>query len=101
MKKKVEDVLLELGITPNLVGFNYICTAIDILQEESENLKAVGMLYSDIAEKYKTNKFSVERAIRFCLAKIDRDGEAFRKYIGINGTTNSEILCTMAVRLKN
>lgn len=39
MKKKVEDLLIELGIYPNLYGFAYICKAVEIISSNKERMK--------------------------------------------------------------
>lgn len=98
MKKKVEEVLIELGIYPNLSGFNYICKALDYIYKDSR-VKTCAV-YSLVANDFNTTSSRVERAIRTALSKADKDSEAYKKYMSVNDTTNSAALYTMAVRLK-
>lgn len=100
MKKKVEYVLIELGIYPNLFGFDYICKAIEIINESTERMKIVDGLYVDIAKQFNSQKNRVERAIRHAISKIDKSSDAWNEYLGIKETTNSTFLYTLATRLK-
>lgn len=96
MRKKVERKLMELGVTPNLMGFNYICEAIDILVDEP-NIKTIA-LYALIAKKCKTTSTSVERTIRHAITKVNADTY---HAIGGCGMRNSEFLHAIAVITKN
>lgn len=101
MRKKVENALIEMGIYPNLKGFDYICEAVEILEKNNRDMKIVDGVYQEIAEKLGVTKLSVERAIRHAITKVDKDGEAFKRYIGIENVTNSVFLHMLAVRLKD
>lgn len=100
MKKKVEKALIEMGIYPNLLGFDYICKAVEILDSSNGRMKIVDGLYADIAKEYKSTIRRVERAIRHAISKIDKDSDAYKKYIGIKEPTNAAVLYTLAVRLR-
>lgn len=58
MKKKIEEVLIELGVYPNLSGFDYICKAVEILNSTNERMKIVDGLYVDIAKEFNSQKKS-------------------------------------------
>lgn len=98
MKKKVEDLLIELGIYPNLYGFAYICKAIEIISSSKERMKIM-WIYSEVAKEFNSNTARVERGIRHAFSRIDKDSEAWKR-LGINETTNSAVLYTLAVKLK-
>ena len=100
MKKKVEEILIEMGVYPNLSGFDYICKAVEIISESKERMKIVDGLYADVAKAFDSTNHKVERAMRHAISKMDRESEAFKKYIGIKDTTNSAVLYTLATRLK-
>ena len=36
MRKKLEDLLLQIGITPNLKGFTYICDMVEIIKADEK-----------------------------------------------------------------
>lgn len=99
MKKKVEEVLIELGIYPNLLGFDYICRAIEYIQADRK--AKICDIYGLIAGDYDTTPQRVERAIRHALSnKADKNSEAYKRYIGIKETTNATVLYTMAIKLR-
>ena len=100
MKKKVEEALIELGVYPNLTGFNYICRAVEIISESKEKMKIVDGLYVDVAKEFNSTKSKVERAIRHAITKMDKDSETYKKYVGTKDKTNSVVLYTLAFRLK-
>lgn len=98
MWKKNENVLLELGITPDLKGFGYICKAIDYISAD----RTVKMcdVYELVAKDFDASSSRVERAIRHAFSKVDKESEAFNKYLGISNMTNSALLYTLAYRLR-
>lgn len=100
MRKKIENALFELGITPDLVGFNQICSAVEIISNSKGREIAVCEVYENVAKELDTARSRVERGIRHAFTKVDVNSEAFNKYIGINKMTNSALLYTLAYRLK-
>ena len=66
---KIQDVLLEIGIPSNLLGFMYITYAVQLLIRNREYLKNLSSrLYVDVAAKYNTNAACVERCIRHAIS---------------------------------
>lgn len=59
-RNKIEDRLIQIGILPNLKGFEYLVTAIDTYQYGMPLME----IYVDTAQKYKTTYSRVERCIR-------------------------------------
>lgn len=99
MKNKIQKVLLELGITPDLKGFNYICRMIEIVKADELNKKSVIGIYQEIAEEYKTTASCVERAIRHAISKADKESDAWKKYIGLKDIKNSKVVYTLAINI--
>ncbi len=77
MRKKIENALFELVITPDLRGFDYICRGVEIIASSKEKVDMVKGLYIDIAKEFNTTQAGVERAIRHAFAKVDKESEAF------------------------
>jgi len=100
MRNKIENALLELGITPDLKGFDYIRSAVEIIQNSKERMKIVDGLYVDVAKEFKTTNTKVERAIRNAFTRLDTKSEAFTKYLNTDKLTNSALLYTLAYRLR-
>lgn len=62
---KIHEVLLSIGIPPNLLGYGYIISAMEIIALNPWCLHSITKeLYVDIALKYGVSASSVERAIR-------------------------------------
>lgn len=65
IEKKVTDIIHDLGIPANLLGYKYIREAIIIcLFEESSRINITKDIYPQIALKYDTTPSRVERSIR-------------------------------------
>lgn len=94
---KIDNALLELGITPDLKGFRCIRLAIEEISKEN-NLSVCG-LYQLIAEKTGSTQSRVERDIRYAFNRLDLSSEEYNKYIGIKSKTNSARLYTLAYKL--
>lgn len=67
----VRRLLLKLGATPRYIGFDYVIYAITLSLENSQYLLSVTKeLYPDVARKYHTTIYSVERDIRTVITII-------------------------------
>lgn len=88
IRRKIEDHIMEIGIKPNLVGFDYVCEAIEtILDNPAAKMQTI---YNSIAKSYFATPSAVERSIRHCIRRIDK----YKK------TTNSEFIYELAVLIK-
>lgn len=66
---KIHEVLLSIGIPPNLLGYTYIITAVEFISLNPMYLNVITKgLYADIASKYEVTASSVERAIRHAIS---------------------------------
>lgn len=65
----IHDLLLSIGIPPNIYGYAYIAYAIELLlmDEEYQHYITKG-LYVDIAVRYNSTPSRVERAIRHAIS---------------------------------
>lgn len=67
----IRRLLLKLGATPRYIGFDYVIHAIILSLENSQYLLSVTKeLYPDVARKYHTTIYSVERDIRTVITII-------------------------------
>ena len=65
---RLNSVLTRLGIKPNLKGYQYLKTAVELCLEDREELDGVTKrLYPSIAKKHKTSADKVEHAIRHAI----------------------------------
>lgn len=62
---RLHELLLEIGIPPNVYGYSYIICALQLIIIEPDYLHSVTKgLYIDIAHKFKVQPYQVERCIR-------------------------------------
>ena len=67
-KQKIQKLLLEMGFSPNLSGFEYLTDAIEMVVENNASLKGITtLIYPAIAKKNFVSDKSVERAIRYSI----------------------------------
>ena len=96
MRKKIQDVLLKLGVTPNLKGFSYICDAVEMISKEGR-LK-VTYIYDKIARDNNEKTMRVERAIRHAISHVNE--ETWKSIGGGTGLKNSEFLFTLELLIR-
>ena len=66
---EIHELLLDIGLSPSLIGFQYITYALQLALEDEVYLRNVTkLLYIDIAKKYHSTPSSVERCIRHAIA---------------------------------
>lgn len=88
IRRKIEDRIMEIGINPNLTGFEYAVEAVEeILNDPTAKMQAV---YYSIAKKHFASLSTVERNIRTCVRRMEK----YKK------TTNSEFLYEVALLIK-
>lgn len=100
--KAVRMLLLDMGITPDMKGFDCICTAVKLITTDKDKCRSMmKYLYPKVAEIEVSSVSKVERNIRHAIAKaVSLDHGEMKNLIGIspykNKTTNSEFLFSLA-----
>lgn len=80
MKDRViADVLMEMGISPSLLGFNRIISVINVIK--SHKIQKLEEAYSIVAEQENASTKSVEKAIRTAIGKINSASDGYKKYM--------------------
>lgn len=69
LEQKVSYLLHRMGISSNVLGYNYLIDIIMLTLKE-DGLVSLGKLYEEIGNKYGTNYSKVERGIRNVIAKF-------------------------------
>lgn len=106
MNNEIQELLLKIGITPNLRGFNYIVDAVLLIaSDKSKYWYVTKELYPKIAEMYNSTPTRIERCIRHAITKsIDHDYGEMEKILGVSPyqikMTNSEFLHLMLRKAK-
>ena len=107
---EIQELLLDIGLSPSLIGFQYITYAEQLALTDEEYLRHVTkLLYIDIAVKYHTTPASVERCIRHAISTAWNHGskeqinKLFRNSVNPNKgvPTNSQFLARLYFYLAN
>lgn len=72
LSNKIKDVLLNIGVAPNLDGFGYLVEAINIKIEQPE--ERAMHIYSQIAQNNNKTCSKVERGIRHAISRAWDNG---------------------------
>lgn len=102
-ERRIADLLVRLGIKPNLKGYQYLRTAIRLCMKDKEELDGITKrLYPAVARKHGTNPDKVEHAIRHAIHRAWENGKAEEQgavfgYCAKDGKrpTNSEFIVQM------
>lgn len=101
--KALYKVLNEIGIPANMLGREYLATAIKTAYRNKEVPK-IGKLYEQVATIHGTTKPRTERNIRFAIERAFNNGvpDVMDKYFGntididSGKTDNSVFICSIA-----
>lgn len=108
LDKKLVDILLTVGISANLQGYQFLKESIKLAIDNPRYISSITkIMYPTIATKYKTTACRVERAIRHALevsynkGKIVNINEIFglKIFDKYDKPTNSEFVALVADRL--
>lgn len=66
----IQNILLDIGIPANLLGFMYLVYAMELALEDYEYIIRLNkLLYVDVAKRYHTEPICVDRCIRSAIEK--------------------------------
>lgn len=100
INKLIHETLLEVGIPPKLLGYSYIAYSMELAFQDPEALRYVTKgLYVDVACKFSSTPYRVERAIRHAITVVWLKGNTelllhIFKGCSKNTPTNSLFLST-------
>ena len=109
-KRYLQNLLLSLGVPPNVNGYIYIVYALELISQDPSCIKSVTKgLYIDEAKHFKTNPACVERGIRHAIHISWKYGnkelldEIFKNYIRPNKPipTNTVFLARLYYYITN
>lgn len=99
MREKIEDALLQMGISPSGKGFVFIVDAVELLAN-NDLCNGMGGTYEIIAEARETTYGAVERGIRYAIAKASRESDWWIKMGLSQRVTNGKFLSALALLIK-
>ncbi|MGN0165401.1 MAG: sporulation initiation factor Spo0A C-terminal domain-containing protein [Lachnospiraceae bacterium] len=66
---ELHEILLRIGMPPNLYGYSYIVYSMELILQNPEYLHSITKrLYIDVAKQFNTTPSRVERAIRHAIS---------------------------------
>lgn len=98
MRKKIEDTLISLGISPSLKGFTYLTKSVEIVLDDDNHRMGMTEIYHMVSDECLTSWRAVERNIRCAVSKVD--AELWSKYSGIKKTNNADFVFTLALKIR-
>lgn len=102
MERKIEDVLIEIGIPANISGFDFIKEAVLIIDKDGMDIRWTGV-YAQIGNKYGKSATSVERAIRHAFIRARNKSQyhdIVNHYIGFASTNNTSSISLLYRTIK-
>ncbi len=109
LHKRISDILHELGMPSNLLGYKYLRTAIEMVYETPLTVGGITrILYPNVSKMYDTTNAHVEQAIDRAIKSAWNRGDTatFDKYFGSTikskkgKPTNGEFIAMIADRLR-
>lgn len=106
----ISDTLLDVGINPGLLGWDYLKVGVEMVYNDREYLRNMtGKLYPDIAKEVGSTTSRVERAIRHAIESAFNNmaEETRKKYFGnvvsLNSgkVTNTTFIAVIVERIQN
>lgn len=106
----ISDTLLDVGINPGLLGWDYLKVGVEMVYNDREYLRNMtGKLYPDIAKEVGSTTSRVERAIRHAIESAFNNmaDSTRKKYFGnavsINSgkATNTTFIAVIVERIQN
>lgn len=71
-----EEILLGLGLSPKLLGYDYIAYALKLIKADPTYLRAITKrLYVDVGNHFDARPYNVERDIRHAINNIFTHGD--------------------------
>ena len=106
----ISDTLLDVGINPGLLGWDYLKVGVEMVYNDREYLRSItGKLYPDIAKEVGSTASRVERAIRHAIESAfnNMTEDTCKKYFGnvvsLNSgkTTNTTFIAVIVEHIQN
>lgn len=106
----ISDTLLDVGINPGLLGWDYLKVGVEMVYNDREYLRNMtGKLYPDIAKEIGSTTSRVERAIRHAIESAFNNmaEDTRKKYFGnvvrMNSgkVTNTTFIAVIVERIQN
>lgn len=104
LERVISKLLLNLGISPSLLGYKYLKETIKLVYCDEKYLRGITLqLYPTVAKTFDTTASKVERGIRHAICRVFQNGnkellnEIFFYVVSSKSgkTTNSDFISTI------
>lgn len=97
MKNRIANILIEMGCSPNEVGFYYLVGAV----EYAVNNDGTNDVYAVLSNEYCTSYNNVAKSIMRTIAKANRNSYTWKKYMGdIQNITPLKFIYILSKKIK-
>lgn len=96
LAKRVGELLIRWGITPELKGFQYIIDAVCLWDRK----KRITEIYYEIADNRNDRWTAVERSIRTAFDKLDFTKKEMKEYFGLIEPKNAKLISIISWKSK-
>lgn len=93
----IRKILIGLGISSNLLGFNYILESVKIVKKQQIHTNIV-TIYEMLSKLVDNNKANIERSIRHAIIYAHKKNKLMQK-IYINKPMNSSFIYDLAFNI--
>lgn len=97
MKKKIRQVLFDLGIPFNLRGFAYLEEALPYIIEVDE--KSLTQVCMSIEEEIFVSYQCIYGSIVTAVKRINRNSDAWKRYVNVDAKSTAEIVYAIAFNI--
>lgn len=99
-RKQIHGILLEMGIMPSMLGFEYVTEAVILILEGRKHYK-IAEVYKILADRFNTSTVRIERNIRTIFKeKLNYELPEVKKYLLKPNLGNGEYLYLFALKIK-
>ena len=97
MRKRIRQILFDLGIPFKLNGFKYLEDALVCIIEVDE--KSFIKVCEYVGEEYFGSRERIYGAISVAVKKADRNSDAWKKYVKLDITSPTDIVYALAFNI--
>lgn len=73
----VDNFLIQIGFSKDLVGFKYLCAAIKLVQDKNSSNYKIADIYAELALIFNTSHCNIERSIRYVIENAWNNNAAY------------------------
>ena len=99
--ENINELFEDSGNASSNIAFDDECIRLQGERQPVKNDAKTIDIYEHVANKLGRRAVNVERTIRHCVTKADRESEAWKKYIGTKKANNTTFLFVLAMKMED